>query len=286
MKRSLRFGLLLLLSLAVGSCQRHTIIPDDQLALIFRDAFLVNAHLTREAKLDSLNVYEPIFARYGYTTADVQYTIGNFSKRKSARLGDVVELAIDLLEEQGKLYDREVAILDTIDRVAERTMTRRVFADSVIRVRSLKDTTRLRIAIDAEPGSYTVEFSYRIDSTDRNERVRGELWLERRNGVRSNIATTTLWKNRDDHYSRTFRADSIHKTIHLDLGLFDGKPRQPAITVEDLRIDYTPLTEAAVEQLAERQYNVRIFADEFFERVMHPAAAGGEAKPETEPDEE
>jgi len=28
---------------------------------------------------DSLKTSEPIFARYGYTTRDVYYTIGNFS---------------------------------------------------------------------------------------------------------------------------------------------------------------------------------------------------------------
>ena len=79
--------------LCTAACARHTIIPDDELAQIFHDAFLTNAYIgSQNVRIDSLNIYEPIFARYGYTTEDVQYTIGNFSKRKSARLGDVVEL--------------------------------------------------------------------------------------------------------------------------------------------------------------------------------------------------
>ena len=106
MKLFLRSLFIALFALSTGACKRHTIIPDDELALIFHDAFLVNAYVKREAKLDSLKVYEPIFARYGYTMADVQYTIGNFSKRKSARLGDVVEQAIVLLEREGKYYDQ------------------------------------------------------------------------------------------------------------------------------------------------------------------------------------
>ena len=69
-------------------------------------------------KTDSLRIYEPIFARYGYTTDDVHYTIGNFSKRKSARLGDVVERAIEMLEREGKIYNQEVAVLDTIDNAS------------------------------------------------------------------------------------------------------------------------------------------------------------------------
>ena len=122
------------------ACSGYKIIPDEQLALIFHDAFLSNAYMQhRGMRPDSLNLYEPIFAKYGYTTADVQYTIGNFSKRKSARLSDVVEQAIKLLETEAEHLDREVSILDTIDNVARRTFRRTLYADSLVRV------TRLRL---------------------------------------------------------------------------------------------------------------------------------------------
>ncbi|MCM1301652.1 MAG: DUF4296 domain-containing protein [Alistipes senegalensis] len=254
------------------ACKRHTIIPDDELALIFHDAFLVNAYTNREAKRDSLKLYEPIFARYGYTTADVQYTIGNFSKRKSARLGDVVEQAIVLLEREGKYYNREVAILDTVDRVAERTMTRRVYADSLVRVRSLKDTTHLRVAIDAAPGTYNISLRYRVDSLDCNDRLRGQVWLERHDSTRTNVQTATMWRNRDEQFKRTVRADSTHRRLHVDFVLFDGTPRQPSVTVRDFRIDYTPETAAAVDSLYLRQLNLRIFADDFLLNGKGPTA--------------
>ena len=113
MKRIFRISLYAFLLLAGAACTRHKIIPDEKLAQIFHDAFLTNAYIGDErVNIDSLNIYEPIFARYGYTTRDVYYTIGNFSKRKSARLGDVVEMAIEKLETEGKFYDREVAVLD------------------------------------------------------------------------------------------------------------------------------------------------------------------------------
>lgn len=112
------------------ACSGYKIIPDDELALIFHDAFLSNAFLQKQGvRPDSVNVYEPIFARYGYTTADVQYTIGNFSKRKSARLSDVVEQAIGLLEAEAGHYGREVAILDTIDNIARRTFRRTLLSE-------------------------------------------------------------------------------------------------------------------------------------------------------------
>ena len=103
MKRFLRMAASAAFVLLLSACARHKIIPDDTLAQIFHDAFLTNAYIGSEGvKTDSLRIYEPIFARYGYTTDDVHYTIGNFSKRKSARLGDVVERAIEMLEREGK----------------------------------------------------------------------------------------------------------------------------------------------------------------------------------------
>ena len=102
MKHAFRTFCCLVLALCGAACAHHTIIPDEKLALIFHDAFLANAYVGgRSLAKDSLNLYEPIFAHYGYTTEDVHYTIGNFSKRKSARLGDVVERAIALLEAEG-----------------------------------------------------------------------------------------------------------------------------------------------------------------------------------------
>ena len=180
MKRIFRISLCAFLLLAGAACTRHKIIPDEKLAQIFHDAFLTNAYIGDvRVNIDSLNIYEPIFARYGYTTRDVYYTIGNFSKRKSARLGDVVEMAIDKLEAEGKFYDREVAVLDTIDNVARRTFTRTVYADSLIRVGSLRDTARLRIAVDVQPGEYELRLKYLVDSLDRNEKgLRGVVWLE------------------------------------------------------------------------------------------------------------
>ena len=76
MKRIFRISLCAFLLLAGAACTRHKIIPDEKLAQIFHDAFLTNAYIGDvRVNIDSLNIYEPIFARYGYTTRDVYYTI-------------------------------------------------------------------------------------------------------------------------------------------------------------------------------------------------------------------
>lgn len=267
MKQTLRHLLLVAaVVLLAGGCARHKIISDEELACIFRDAFLTNAYIgNQNLKTDSLRLYEPIFARYGYTTEDVYYTIGNFSKRKSARLGDVVEQAIDMLEREGKIYSREVAILDTVDHVASRTFTRTVLSDSLIRVRSLRDTARLDFTLAVEPGDYRVSFRYRVDSLDRNEQgLKGSVWLERENGSKVKNYSSTLYRNHTNSFTRHFTADQSHRTLRLKLLDFYGKPARPSLTVTDLKVEHTPVTETAVRRLYEEQLNIRIFADEFF----------------------
>jgi len=269
MKRFFRFFVCSLLLFCGASCSHHKIIPDSELALIFHDAFLANAYLGgRDVVADSLNVYEPIFARYGYTTRDVQYTIGNFSKRKSARLGNVVEQAIDILEAEGKVYDREVAILDTIDNVALRAARRTVHADSLIRVRSLADTARLRFVFDVEPGSYDVRLNYLIDSLDRNgHAARARMWLERADSSQAQNYTIVLRRQNEGSVSHRFSADSTHRRLRIELYAFAETPRRPSVTVRDFRVEYTPDKRTAVEQLYEQQLRLRIFADGFFHGV-------------------
>ena len=245
----------------------HTIIPDDELALIFHDAFLANAYLGgRNPTADSLNVYEPIFARYGYTTQDVQYTIGNFSKRKSARLGNVVERAITMLDAEGKDYSREVAILDTIDNVALRTARRTVRADSLIRVRSLADTSQLRFAFDVVPGAYDVQLTYLVDSLDRNtaDAPRSRMWLESADGTQSQNYNIILRRRSEGYISHRFKADSGHRRLCIEFYSFTGRPQTPSVTVRNFKVEHTPEKAEAVDLLYERQLDLRIFADEFF----------------------
>ena len=267
MKPFFRFFACVSFALCSFACSHHTIIPDDELALIFHDAFLANAYLGgRNPTADSLNVYEPIFARYGYTTQDVQYTIGNFSKRKSARLGNVVERAITMLDAEGKDYSREVAILDTIDNVALRTARRTVRADSLIRVRSLADTSQLRFAFDVVPGAYDVQLTYLVDSLDRNtaDAPRSRMWLESADGTQSQNYNIILRRRSEGYISHRFKADSGHRRLCIEFYSFTGRPQTPSVTGRTFTGEHTPEKAEAVDLLYERQLDLRIFADEFF----------------------
>ena len=258
------------LTLLSTACNRHTVIPDDELAQIFHDAYLTNAYIeTLHPRTDSLNLYTAIFANYGYTTEDVQYTIGNFSKRKSARLSDVVEAAIDLLEEEGKRYDRQVAILDTVKQVALRTTRRELFADSLIRIRSLRDTADAWIVVPmAGRGEYRISLGYEVDSLDRNKRLQRCTWVEQNDGTIAQKQFYTLQRNRRDAYTRRITADSAARNLHIRLLHFPDEPKRPSVSFYDVVVEFTPAEEDALHQLREQQMGLRIFADHFLRAAI------------------
>ena len=175
-----------------------------------------------------------------------------------------------MLEEEGLRYEHEVAVLDTIDNVARRTFTRTVLADSLVRVRSLRDTARLHIRLDSLlPGEYNLTVNYLVDSLDRNPGLRGSAWLIRTDGSRTSSYTFTMRRNKEERFTRRYTADSTTRELHLNLFLPREGAKRPSVTLRDLEIRYTPPTRQAVESLYLRQLDIRIFADEFF-RAAHP----------------
>lgn len=70
--------LILILALASCACNRSRNIPDDELVAITRDIFLSNAF--RESLLsgipmtDSVDIYTPIFEKYGYEPGRISTT--------------------------------------------------------------------------------------------------------------------------------------------------------------------------------------------------------------------
>ncbi len=266
-----------LFAICITGCKKHTIIPDDELALIFHDAFLANSYYKdQNLKRDSLLIYEPIFSRYGYTTEDVQYTIGNFSKRKSARLGDVVELAIEMLEKEGARLDKAVADLDTINNVARRYSERSIFRDSLIRVTRLKDTAQLYIAFeDVRPGDYRISARYEIDSLDENTGLRFQYWMERLDSTMIGIQSVLLRREHEEEITRILKADTaIHRIVfNFWQPRIGAKRQKPSITLRDVEVYYKLTAEEAVDSLYEKELNIRIFANDFLRQLQADSLA-------------
>ena len=265
---------ILLALLTVLGCARRKEIDDKTLAQIFRDAYLTNAYLgINYINIDSIQIYEPILDQYGYTPEDLRYTIGNFSRRKSAQLGRVLKEAEKEIAEYAVDYEKRVVVLDTIKSVAVRTFKKRILQDSLIEVKKTADTAKLRIIISPlQPGTYTVRYKYTNDEKEKFKyHYRATMWIENyRHERRSNY---TFRLTDEDYVRRTFNADRTSSRLILSLGEFEeikplGKKkgvkfRRPQLTIKDLEISFSPNEDYAIDSLYKRHIDIRIFDDEF-----------------------
>ena len=276
-KRSL-YSLLLLVMFGLTGCKEKTVIPDSVLADIFHDAFVVNAYIGEEhVDIDSLQIYEPIFSRYGYTTKDVQYTISTFARRKNIQLSAIVEQAKARLDREHKEYDKKVMILDTIRNVALRSFKRDIYHDTLIVAKKRADSTLLRIEITPAPrGEYAISYSYTCeDDLDKYHRS-AEFYFTDENGYKKNRTTVTLRKS--SLVNRTLIIREDHNSLVLELGKYtnldkDSKgkkkrkkslpPKEQNLEIKNLKIQHKLSESDSIDSLFARYVDVKIFADDF-----------------------
>ena len=273
----------LLATLCLAACDGPKAIPDKDLVKIFHDAFLANAYVVEcKTNEDSLLLYEPILARYGYTVEDMRHTVSTIASRKSSRLSDLVGDASTMLEEESKMYNYQLRVLDTVDNVAKRKYTRVMHSDSLIRVRRISDSTKLQITLkDIVPGEYSVEFEYYIDTTDENRNSRIEAYLKLNDGTQAHRHTMMLSRYRDAKYQRKFTADSIHRELHINLYFHNKNEehKKPGITIRNLTITRVLPNEQALDSLFEEQMGPMIFNHKFLSTGQIPKRNATTAKP-------
>ena len=261
------------------ACNKPKEIPDKDLGAIFRDAMLVNAYLAINTgtELDSLRVYEPIFARYGYTAEDVQYTIHNFSRRKSANLSDVAEYMILLLDREANALNLQVAKLDTVENVARRRFTKVMLADTAINVRKEADSLRLRFVVEpVVAGTYNISAKYTLDSLDKATGRRYRVYFQRRDSSERSIANGLIQRRKGasfDHRYEIMPGDTSYVRLVIEMAHFADR-KQKATTrmlIHDMKVTYTPPLEKCVEMLFNEQSNMRIFSDTLIHAIEEGA---------------
>lgn len=246
---------------AVG-CSGPKVIPDNDLINIIHDAYIANAYMNEcNIREDSLYVYEPIFQRYGYTMTDMQYTLRTFNERKSAMLSDIMSEVYRRLDAESDIEAAKMVVLDTIDNIAKRTYTRTIYADSLIRAKRMKDTTKLRITIeDLVPGDYTVSFTYLIDTLDENRNSRVEAYALRNDSTQSLRHTLMLSRYREGKYSRKFSIDTSHKELFINMFYhpMNEESALPDITITDFKVVRVLPLEVSIDSLYQHQLNLQI----------------------------
>lgn len=256
-----------LAALASTSCGPRT-IGRDELKQIFKDAFLINAYYDINAgsgyrqPVDSLDIYRPVLKRYGYDVADFEHTVNNFARKKSSKLSDVVEQAIGELSDESAMYDGRVAVLDTIDAIAARTLRREVFDRDSIKVGRIADTASLRLNLPVERGTYEISYSYLVDTIDKNRGLRTTFTLKDSTGRRLETQTDYVGLSGERRRPAPRRIVVDTTATQLEV-LFGNYPRRdlkaPRIRIDSIRVDYYLPREKALDSVTRRWNKVGIY---------------------------
>lgn len=244
--------------LALAGCSRSKVIPDGELRGIFREIFLTNAYMEQHRgrmtsfNLDSLDVYRPILSRYGYTVKDLEYTVNNFSTRKSYRLSDVVNEVITELEKEEDNLRYRIAAKDSIEARSKRLLRREVYHDSLVVASRIADTARLRQYIPiVDSGEYYISFYYTLDSLEENKSLRNTAFTLGGTGRERNVMSAWMSQGRRQRSSSTFTPEKGDTAIRIQWGNYPAKDmKRPDLKIDSITLYYTPPLRTAMDSAA------------------------------------
>lgn len=240
------------------SCSGPKTIPEKKLAAIFSDMFLVNAYadkypVTPDRILDSVDIYSPIFEKYGYTSRDFMYTLNEFAKLKSTRVRDILDAAIERLDDEFRVMVKERQYLNFVDSVALVITGRVVYTDSLLKISRLADTAKMFIALPAEMGDYEIVYYYTLDSLDKNKNLQNTFSLYSEAGRRLNHRSLRMTpSSRRTKQSLRLEANESTDSLIIRFGNYPApkdKGSKPYLQIDSLVISHTPRIDEAREVL-------------------------------------
>lgn len=254
----------LLICATIVGCKHDKEIPEEDLINIFHDAFIANAYLAKERAVpnDSMIIYEPILEKYGYTVEEFRNALQEISQRKSARVSDLLTKASERLEQEAAIEKKRLIIMDTIDNTAKRTFTRTIYQDSLIHVKRLKDTTKLRVSIkDIIPGDYTLSFTYYIDTLDENKNSRVEVYMLANDSLQVKRHTQMLSRYKEGKFTRTFNVDTTMTELYLNVYYHPSneESKRPDVKISNLKVVRVLPLQTSVDSLYRQHFELRLF---------------------------
>lgn len=271
MKRFINILSIVAVAATLLACNRPKQIPDRDLGQIFHDALLINAYIQHNRtgiKLDSLNIYEPVLAKYGYTKEDMHYTLNKISRQKSASLGKVADYMINTLTAESDLLALDVAKTDTIENVARRRYQHTLLRDTAIVATTEADTTLLQITIPhAQKGLYRIEANYTLDKEDKGIGRRYAIYWMQGDDIVRTIADGPISRGRKGKImldAWLTDNDSLAEYLKIDFTRFNlrkNRMTKTPLTIHDIEVTYTPPIEESRERLFNEQSFIRIFSD-------------------------
>lgn len=259
----IRTLLLLGVGLTAFACKGYKQIPEETLAEIFTDMYELNAYLDRHPLFgprDSMDLYGPLLASYGYTTEDFTRTLTEATRRKSFRLSDIIETSIAQMEAEREAVDRELRIIERIDSAALEYSMRVLWRDSLITIRSVADSMRFVVPVDEQDGRIGIDYYYTLDSLDRNDNLQNRHALLTAEGVSRGSAVQRLRKGKRMSYTTTLPCSENVVELEITFGNYPEHPKRMHLTIDSLVVTYQPPLQKAYEELS-YTYRYRLMID-------------------------
>lgn len=274
----MRYLTTFVLLLFLVACDSPKTIPNDDLANIFHDALLTNAYINQKSvKYDSLNIYEPILAKYGYTKEDMHYTLENFLRQKSAHLSDVITEVNDRLASEAAALRAAVVRVDTVRNVALRRARHTIFElDEPIVAKRKADSSRLIIKLPMQgAGEYIISACYTIAEKDEGTGRRFTANFLSGDSLTYHQYATIMHRVDSSELRTQFTLNRTmaekYDTLRLHFNDFatrrDKRPELSLVTVHSASVRFTPTEDVSIEQLFEEQFDDRIFSKRFIHSI-------------------
>lgn len=250
---------LLWVGIFLPACNKPTSIPDEELTAIVSEIFLANAYqgqglIDYQLLQDSVDMYTPIFTRYGFRPRDFSFTIENLSRRKSVRFSDILDAAILRLETEGGVYFSRLAMDDSIQKLADMRYRTLLLSDTLRHVKRMSNEKSPEVKVSI-PGAGRLEVSFvaDLDTADRNYYLQYSAYTTRKSDVKHNAARRTYTRGqRKREKFDIMLSDTTMRELSLLFaapGNDKKKEAKVVLTIDSLRIYYYLLPATALDKL-------------------------------------
>lgn len=245
------------------------VISTENMEKIITEMFLVNAMVDVQSlkDIDTIDIYEPIFAKYGHTATDMLYTVTDMSTRKSVRLSDVINSIIANLDAEYNRLNRFTINVDTMERRIVRLFRNTVYERDSIIVSSLKDTASLCFKIPVSQGVYDVDYTFTIDTLYKDRSISYKYGFIDTLGRYKQVISRYLserGKRKNEKVSITVDKD-LYDTLVFRLGVYGDKGTNiPNMRIDTVRVYHSLPLEAAKDSFMMRLMDIESLFDKYY----------------------
>lgn len=167
----------ILFILIITSCDNSPEeIPEDKLRDMIADIVLVDSYVANIIKptrrdRDTIDYFNPILDKYGYTIEDLEYTINKYARRKTDIIWNSLDKATARVEVIKNMYDNNKRLREKLNIIiSERSTDTLYYSNDTINIRNAENLKKL---IKKYPikrrGEFTIKYDYKVGEGDKNE---------------------------------------------------------------------------------------------------------------------